>query len=155
MNQKVLRIHSRAQVEINEAFEWYFKRGPEAADAFLTEIGTSLKQIAANPQLYPLYTKNTRKRVLTKFRYYQRENPRLCRGGSRSLTFTEAAPGLSFYFLLAEFFERRGAWAPSLRDSGQTVRFAHPALKRGANKHCAYGAEPKLALAMCFAWQKG
>lgn len=69
MNQKVLRIHSRAQVEINEAFEWYFKRSPEAADAFLAEIGTSLKQIAANPQLYPLYTKNTRKRVLAKFPY--------------------------------------------------------------------------------------
>jgi hypothetical protein len=30
-----------------------------------------------------------------------RENPRLCRGGSRSLTFTGIAPGLCFYLLLA------------------------------------------------------
>jgi len=91
--------------------------------------------------------------------FYQRENPRLCQGGSRSLTFTEVVPGLILYVLLAEFFERRGAWAPSLRDSGQIVGFAHPALKRGASKHCAYGAGAKagagneLPLARSWRWQ--
>jgi hypothetical protein len=30
--------------------------------------------------------------------------------------------------------------APSLRDSERFVGFANPTLKRGANKHCAYGA---------------
>jgi hypothetical protein len=31
-------------------------------------------------------------------------------------------------------------WAPSLRDSGGIVGLTFPTLKRGANKHCAYGA---------------
>jgi hypothetical protein len=31
--------------------------------------------------------------------------------------------------------------APSLRDSGWIIGCANPALKRGANKRCAYGAE--------------
>jgi putative transposase len=42
-------------------------------------------------------------------RYYQMENPRLCRGGSRSLTFTGVAPGLCFSILLAKTLEGRGA----------------------------------------------
>ena len=69
MKRKRLRIHSQAQEEINEAFDWYFKRSPEAAEAFLTEIGVSLAQIDAHPQLYPPYTKNTRRRVLAGFPY--------------------------------------------------------------------------------------
>jgi plasmid stabilization system protein ParE len=69
MKRKRLRIESQAQEEINEAFEWYFKRSPEAADGFLTEIGASLAQIVSHPQLYPIYTKNTRRRVLAGFPY--------------------------------------------------------------------------------------
>ena len=69
MKRKRIRIQSQAQREINEAFDWYFKRNPEAADAFLTEIGASLTQIASRPQLYPAYTKSSRKRVLANFPY--------------------------------------------------------------------------------------
>ena len=69
MKRKRLRIHSQAQEEINEAFDWYFKRSPGAAEAFLTEVGASMAQIAAHPQLYPPYTKNTRRRVLPEFPY--------------------------------------------------------------------------------------
>ena len=69
MSPKRLRIQSQAQEEINTAFEWYFKRSPEAANAFLTEIGASLAQIAAHPQLYSQFTKNTRRRVLSRFPY--------------------------------------------------------------------------------------
>ncbi|MGA3372559.1 MAG: type II toxin-antitoxin system RelE/ParE family toxin [Terracidiphilus sp.] len=69
MKRKRLRIHSQAQQEINEAFDWYFKRSPEAAEAFLTEIGASMAQIASHPLLYPPYTKNTRRRVLPGFPY--------------------------------------------------------------------------------------
>ena len=94
------------------------------------------------------------------------------------MTFTEVVPVLSFYLLLAEFVERRGARAPSLRDSGQIFGCADPALKRGASKHCACGAGAKSgagnelplarrrrrrcasigkkeALAMSFPWQEG
>jgi plasmid stabilization system protein ParE len=64
-----LRIRFEAQEEINSAFDWYFKRSPKAADAFLTEIGASLAQIVSHPQLYPAYTKNTRRRMLDRFPY--------------------------------------------------------------------------------------
>jgi plasmid stabilization system protein ParE len=70
MKRKRLRVQSQAQQEINEAFDWYFKRSPEAAEAFLTEIGASLAQIVSHPQLYPSYTKNTRRRVLVGFPYF-------------------------------------------------------------------------------------
>jgi plasmid stabilization system protein ParE len=69
MKQKRIRIQSQAQEEINEAFDWYFKRSPEAADAFLTEIGESLAQIVSRPQLYSAYTKKTRRRILANFPY--------------------------------------------------------------------------------------
>jgi plasmid stabilization system protein ParE len=69
MKRKRIRIQSQAQEEINEAFDWYFKRSPEAADAFLTEIGASLAQIVSRPQLYPAYTKNTRRLILANFPY--------------------------------------------------------------------------------------
>jgi hypothetical protein len=32
-------------------------------------------------------------------------------------------------------------FAPSLRDSPHNSAFLYPTLKRGANQHCAYGAE--------------
>jgi plasmid stabilization system protein ParE len=69
VNRKQIRIQSEAQEEINQAFEWYFERSPAAADAFLTEIGASLAQVASHPQLYPAYTKNTRRRILSGFPY--------------------------------------------------------------------------------------
>lgn len=70
MKRKRLRILAQAQQEISEAFDWYFNRSHEAADAFLTEIGASLKQIASHPQLYPAFTKNTRRRVLANYPYF-------------------------------------------------------------------------------------
>jgi plasmid stabilization system protein ParE len=70
MKRKKLRIQAQARQEIDEAFDWYFKRSPEAADAFLTEIGAALKQIVSHPQLYPTYTKNTRRRLLEKYPYF-------------------------------------------------------------------------------------
>jgi plasmid stabilization system protein ParE len=69
VKHKPLRIQSHAQEEINRAFNWYFERSPAAADAFLTEIDACLSQIADNPQLYPAFTKNTRRRVLSRFPY--------------------------------------------------------------------------------------
>lgn len=69
MIQKPFRIRSEAQEEIDSAFEWYFQRSPEAAEAFLTEIGDSLEQIASHPQLCPAFTKSTRKRTLERFPY--------------------------------------------------------------------------------------
>jgi toxin ParE2 len=69
VKRKRVRILSLAQEEINQAFEWYFKRSPEAADAFLKEVAASLRQIVSHPQLYPPFTRNTRRRVLPRFPY--------------------------------------------------------------------------------------
>ena len=69
MKQKTLRIRSEAREEIDAAFDWYFERSPKAADAFLAEIATSFAQIVSHPQLYPPFTKNTRRRVLERFPY--------------------------------------------------------------------------------------
>jgi plasmid stabilization system protein ParE len=64
-----LRILAQARREIDEAFNWYFERSADAAEAFLNEIGDSLAQIAVHPQLYPAYTRNTRRRILSGFPY--------------------------------------------------------------------------------------
>ena len=69
MKQKTLRIRSEAREEIDAAFEWYFERSAKAADAFLPEIDISFAQIVSHPQLYPSFTKNTRRRVLERFPY--------------------------------------------------------------------------------------
>jgi hypothetical protein len=40
----------------------------------------------------------------------------------------------------AKMSGKRRAWAPSRRDSGGIAGITNPALKRGANNRCAYGA---------------
>ncbi len=67
MSTKAVRIRSEAQQEINAAFEFYFDRNRNVAEAFLTEVGAAIKAIAEHPQLYSVYTKNTRKRLLDGF----------------------------------------------------------------------------------------
>ena len=69
MMRKSLRVNSQAQNEINKAFDWYFERSPQSAEAFLDEIGDSLKRIVAGPHRFPISTKNTRRLVLAKFPY--------------------------------------------------------------------------------------
>jgi plasmid stabilization system protein ParE len=62
-------VHSQAQEEINEAFDWYFKRSREAAEGFLGEVGNCLSRIVSGPRLYPLFTKDTRRLVMRGFPY--------------------------------------------------------------------------------------
>ena len=69
MKQKPVRIRSEAQAEIEEAFEGYRKESRELAVRFLDEIGTSLDLIRLHPSLYPISTKNTRRRILRSFPY--------------------------------------------------------------------------------------
>ncbi|MGA2249846.1 type II toxin-antitoxin system RelE/ParE family toxin [Terracidiphilus sp.] len=67
MSLKPIRLRSEAGLEIEDAFEYYRRESPRTAARFLTAIGASLKKIRRNPQLYPPYTKNTRRRVLGSF----------------------------------------------------------------------------------------
>jgi plasmid stabilization system protein ParE len=67
MSLKAIRLRSEAELEIEEAFEYYLRESPRIADRFLNEIAATLKKIQKNPLLYPQYTKNTRRRVLGSF----------------------------------------------------------------------------------------
>ncbi len=69
MSEEQVRIHSEAQKEIDEGFEGYFAANPEVAQEFLAEVDISLERIAADPKMYPRFSKNTRRRVLAKFPY--------------------------------------------------------------------------------------
>lgn len=69
MTRTILRIHSQAQEEINEAFDWYFKRSGEAAEGFLGEVGNCLARIVSGPRLFPVFTKGARRMVMRNFPY--------------------------------------------------------------------------------------
>jgi plasmid stabilization system protein ParE len=56
MTRKTLRVQSQAQEEVNQAFEWYFERSPQSAEAFLSEIGELLKRIVAGTKHFPFIT---------------------------------------------------------------------------------------------------
>ena len=64
---KPIRLRSEAELEIEEAFEFYRRESPRIADRFLDEIDASFEKIQNDPQLYPRYTKSTRRRVLGSF----------------------------------------------------------------------------------------
>ena len=69
MTRTILRVHSQAQEEINEAVGWYFKRSREAAERFLTEVGACPARIVSGPRIFPLFTKGTRRVVMRGFPY--------------------------------------------------------------------------------------
>jgi plasmid stabilization system protein ParE len=68
MTLKPIRLRPEAELEIEEAFDYYLRESPRIAGRFLDEIASSLKKIQRDPQLYPAYTKNTRRGVLAVFR---------------------------------------------------------------------------------------
>lgn len=67
MSLKPIRLRAEAEQEIEEAFEHYQHESARIAGRFLEEIGASFEKIQRDPQLYPGYTKNTRRRVLGSF----------------------------------------------------------------------------------------
>jgi plasmid stabilization system protein ParE len=69
MTPTILRVHSQAQEEINEAFDWYFIRSREAAEGFLDEVGSCLARIVSGPRLFPVFSKGTRRAVMRSFPY--------------------------------------------------------------------------------------
>ena len=95
-----VRIRLEAKKEIDAAFEWYFVRSPKAADAFLEEIETSLSNIASEPHLYPIFTKNIRRRVMTGFPY--------------SVIFKEQSDSI-LVLAIAHAKRRPGYWAKRLK----------------------------------------
>ena len=63
--------------EIDDAFEWYFERSVQAAEAFVRETTSAFALIASSPTVWPRYEAGTRRYVLRKFPYsiIYREKP--------------------------------------------------------------------------------
>jgi len=100
MKSKPVRIRSEAQAEIEGAFEHYRAESRELAERFLAEIGASLDLIRLHPRLYPIATRNTRRRILHTFPY--------------SLIFQER-PDVILVIAIAHAKRRPGYWTKRLK----------------------------------------
>jgi len=60
-----LVVRPIARTEIDEAFEWYRVRSPEAAADFLDAVDRALTDIAAAPERFPVVRGRLRRRLLT------------------------------------------------------------------------------------------
>jgi len=58
-----------AEVEIREAFQWYFERSPIAADAFRTEALEAIDHLGTDAQLWAEDTDGIRRYILRLFPY--------------------------------------------------------------------------------------
>jgi plasmid stabilization system protein ParE len=58
-----------ARREIDDAFEWYFERSLQAAEAFADETTSAIALIASAPTIWPTFEAGTRRYVLRKFPY--------------------------------------------------------------------------------------
>ena len=55
--------------EIDDAFEWYLERSPQAAEAFLREVDSGFAVIASASGIWPRFEAGTRRYVLRNFPY--------------------------------------------------------------------------------------
>jgi plasmid stabilization system protein ParE len=62
-------LREEAQVEFDEAFDWYNAQKPGLGLDFVAEIQRVFNRIAANPLMYPLVLKDIRKGVVRRFPY--------------------------------------------------------------------------------------
>jgi plasmid stabilization system protein ParE len=53
--------------EVDEAIRYYEVRSPGLGTQFFMEIETAAKEIEQDPVIWPIYTKNTRRRLLKRF----------------------------------------------------------------------------------------
>ena len=64
-----LVVQRRAQTEIDEAFEWYRARSPQAAADFLDAVDRSIDAIVAAPEQFPVVRGRLRRVLLARFPY--------------------------------------------------------------------------------------
>jgi len=50
--------------EIDDAFEWYFERSLQAAEAFIQEVDRAVVLISSSPTIWPHFEAGTRRYVL-------------------------------------------------------------------------------------------
>lgn len=58
-----------ASRELEDAFEWYLDRSPQAAEAFVRETDQAFAVIAAAPLVWPHFGAGTHRYVLRRFPY--------------------------------------------------------------------------------------
>jgi len=64
-----IEFHPEAQLELENARQWYRQRNLIAARAFVTEVLRAVKNIAASPKAWPRTRANERRFVLKRFPY--------------------------------------------------------------------------------------
>ena len=63
----IVKLHPDAEVDVNEAQQWYAQRSAIAARAFLTEFITAVDCILQLPEACPRYLAGTRRYFLPTF----------------------------------------------------------------------------------------
>jgi len=69
VNDVKVELTPEARREVDDAFEWYFDRSLQAAEAFVREVDSAVALIASSPTIWPRFEAGTRRYVLRKFPY--------------------------------------------------------------------------------------
>jgi toxin ParE1/3/4 len=79
MANKPIEFDSEAADEVVDGYEWYLKRSPQAARAFLSEVDRAIDAIQASPAMFATYLHGTRRYLLKRYPYaiVYRELPEL------------------------------------------------------------------------------
>ncbi len=64
-----LRLHYDAELELNDAADYYDRGSPGLGSAFIDEVESGFERIRSYPDGAPEVAKGIRKRVLSKFPY--------------------------------------------------------------------------------------
>lgn len=64
-----VRFHPTAVAEAKAAHDWYAKRNPSAAAAFMKALDAALTVIRDSPRRWPQHSHGTRKYLLRRFPY--------------------------------------------------------------------------------------
>jgi plasmid stabilization system protein ParE len=64
-----VRFHPSAITEAKAAYDWYAKRSPFAANAFMAALDDAASVIRKNPARWPQHAHGTRKYLLRRFPY--------------------------------------------------------------------------------------
>jgi plasmid stabilization system protein ParE len=67
---KPVHVHSEAEVEADEAFEWYWSRSGSSALAFDTALREAFNFLRRSPQMCAPYLRGMRRVMLHRFPYF-------------------------------------------------------------------------------------
>ena len=66
MSDAKVEFTPEALREIDDAFEWYFERSLQVAEAFVQEVDRAVALIASSPTIWPYFEAGTRRYVLSR-----------------------------------------------------------------------------------------